>query len=110
MFFGGLEVPTICALNVSEEFDMVSGRVPDPERLTTCGLVTASSYTWSWPTRVPPMLGAKLTVTLQDAPEASVYGGAAPQFVDVCWKSPLNWKLLMCSALKVLLFVIVIVL
>lgn len=54
------------------------------------------------------MVGEKLTVNEQDAPPARVYGGGvaevAPQLVEVCWKSPLSWKLEIVMGLVVVFF------
>jgi hypothetical protein len=108
MFWGGLVVPIFWALNVRDETESVSGKVPVPERLTTCGLVTASSFTDSWPVRTPPIVGAKLAVRVHDALPASGFGDIG-QVVDVCWKSPVNWKLLIRSGTAGLAFVMVIV-
>src|SRR5580658_1903270 len=91
MVLAALSVPTNSALKDRAAGEMVSGDVPLPERLMTCGLLNAESYTWSWPSRTPPMVGSKLTEILQDAPAASA-AGSVPQVVAVCSKSPLNWK------------------
>ena len=54
------------------------------------------------------MVGAKLTVTLQAAPAARVYGGVAPQVVEVCSKSPLIWKLILVSAVPPSLVMVIV--
>ena len=106
-------MPIFCAVKFSDEVESVSGDVPVPERLTTCGLVTALSLIAICPVRRPPIVGPNCTCRLQEAPEASEVGGGAHKFVPVvvvAWlKLPLNWKLLMLSGVAELLFVMVIV-
>src|SRR6266481_881942 len=45
---------------------------PDPERATVCGELVAEVVNVSVPERGPPVLGLKLTVTIQEALAASV--------------------------------------
>src|ERR1039457_7373148 len=79
---------------------MVSGEVPVPARLTTCGLVNALSYTCNWPSRTPPMLGSNSTETVQDAeaPAPPIPVPPIGQVVADSMKSPVSLKLLMISA------------
>ena len=58
----------------------------------------------TWPPRVPPMVGSKLTVRLHEAPTASGVGDIG-QVVDVWMKSPVTEKLLICTAAVELLVI-----
>ena len=50
----------------------VPGAKPAPVRATVCGLPEALSVKASTASRVPPALGVKVTLTLQEAPAATV--------------------------------------
>ena len=58
--------------------------VPNPERVTFCGLVLSESLKFSVAFRVPLVVGAKTTLAVQLAPAAS----DVPQVLLEIWKSP----------------------
>ena len=60
--------------------------MPDPDRLTVCGLVLALSVKVRIPVRVPRVVGVNVTEIAQLAPAPNVFGDNG-QF-EVCAKSP----------------------
>jgi len=81
-----LDVLTNCEAKVNEEGENAPlGEIPEPDRLTACGLPPrASSAIVTIPVRLPVVVGLNATLSKQLAPAAR----AVPQLL-VCEKSPL---------------------
>jgi hypothetical protein len=79
----------------------ITGRIPLPLRLTTCGLPEALSVIVSAPVLLPVAVGVKLTLTVQLPLGAMV---ALPQLLD--WKLPVTAILLMMRLLVPVLVIL----
>jgi hypothetical protein len=80
---GAVVVPTATLPKLREDgFSVTVGGTPTPVRLTVCGLFAALSVRTSDAVRVPPVVGAKVTLIVQVAEAATV-----PRQLVVCEKS-----------------------
>jgi hypothetical protein len=70
-------------------------RLLEPDRITVCGLLLASSVTVRLPVQLPGAVGVNVTEILQLAPASSVLGAIG--HFEVCAKSPETEILLIVS-------------